>query len=330
MAMLLGTLLAFGRLSGDSEHIAFFAGGISFFRAIVPVAVMGVLVTVATFAWNELIVPPAQSEFLRLKATVVQDATTSGKPFFYPVKDRNSDRIDEFVNIAGGFDRVTGWFKGITILKMSEDPERMGQAEFYVYADRARPADGNELGLNWLFEDIKLAYLKDVKGVPEFVSTMESATTEVISRQLGSEIGMRRTFRELIETQKKDNRTMTFSALRDKIRKERESGNLNTAGDEVDLWEKISVPLASVIFGLVGAPLGIRPHRGEQGDGVRCCHRHHIQLLGGVSVDVCCGPERRASADCRQLYGLFSWDDRRRDPYRSRKAIGGPTIVNSL
>lgn len=267
MAMLLGTLLAFGRISGDSEHIAFFAGGISFFRAIVPVAVMGALVTAATFAWNETVVPPAQREFLRLKATAVEDATTSGKPFFYPVKDRNSDRIDEFVNIAGGFDRSTGWFRGVTIFKMSEDPKRAGHADFYIYAERARPADRSELGLNWLFEDIQLAFLKDVKGVPEFVGRMESATTEVISRQLGTEIGMRRTFRELIQAQKKDNRTMTFRELRDKIRSERRSGNMNTAGDEVDLWEKVSVPLASVVFGLVGAPLGIRPHRGSKAMG---------------------------------------------------------------
>ena len=266
MAMLLGTLLAFGRLSGDSEHIAFYAGGISFFRATLPVAMMGLMVSLATFAWNETVVPPAQREFLRLKATAVEDAATSGKPIFYTVKDTDSGRVDEFINIDGGFDRKTGWFQRVTILKMSEKPDRRGQAEFYVYAERAKPAN-NESALNWVFEGINLAYLRDVKSVPEVVSRMENATTEVISKQLGTEIGMRRSFRELIEQQKKDNRTMTFRDLRDKIRTDRAAGELNTAADEVDLWEKVSLPLASVIFGMVGAPLGIRPHRGSKAMG---------------------------------------------------------------
>jgi lipopolysaccharide export system permease protein len=228
---------------------------------------MGLLVSAATFAWNETVVPPAQREFLRLKAAAVEDAATSGKPIFYTVKDPNTDRVDEFINIAGGFDKKSGWFRDITITKMSEDPERVGQADFYLYAKRARPAGSNESALNWVFSGVRLAYLKDVEYIPKGVMNLKEATTEVISKQLGAEIGMRRTFRELIETQKKDNRTMTFSDLRDKIRKERAAGNLNTAGDEVDLWEKVSLPLASVIFGMVGAPLGIRPHRGSKAMG---------------------------------------------------------------
>src|SRR5687768_15011931 len=265
MGMLLGTLLAFGRISGDSEHIAFYAGGISFFRAIVPVAAMGVLVSVATFTWNETVVPPAQREFLRLRATAVEDAATSGKPIHYTVMKRNTDQVDEFIYIDGGFDRKTGWFRGVTILKMSEDPKRQGKADYYIEAARARPADRNEGALNWQFENVRILYLKPVDQWPEV--KIDRATTEAISGQLGAEVGMRRTFRELLEAQKKDNRTMTFRELRDRIRKERAAGNLNTAGDEVDLYEKVSLPLASVIFGLVGAPLGIRPHRSSKAMG---------------------------------------------------------------
>src|SRR5688572_17757628 len=149
MAMLLGTLLAFGRLSGDSEHIAFYAGGISFFRAILPVAAMGVIVSAATFTWNETVVPPAQREFLRLRAIAVEDAATSGKPIHYTVTKPNTDQVDEFIYIDGGFDRETGWFRGITIQKMSEDPKRRGKADFYIEAERARPADRNQGALNW-------------------------------------------------------------------------------------------------------------------------------------------------------------------------------------
>src|SRR2546421_3992910 len=36
MGFLLGTLLAFGRISGDSEHIALYASGVSFYRMVRP------------------------------------------------------------------------------------------------------------------------------------------------------------------------------------------------------------------------------------------------------------------------------------------------------
>ena len=61
MAMLLGSLLGFGRLSADKEAIAIFAAGISFPRMIArSVLVMGMLVSVFAFLWNDLVVPPCQ------------------------------------------------------------------------------------------------------------------------------------------------------------------------------------------------------------------------------------------------------------------------------
>src|SRR5579871_4599987 len=53
MGMLLGTLLAFGRLSSDSEHIALFASGISFYRIIRPVFWVGLAVSLIAIVWNE-------------------------------------------------------------------------------------------------------------------------------------------------------------------------------------------------------------------------------------------------------------------------------------
>jgi len=57
MAVLLATLLAFGRLSGDSEIVALRAGGVSLPRIIAPVGVFGFLVSLLTVGFNELVVP---------------------------------------------------------------------------------------------------------------------------------------------------------------------------------------------------------------------------------------------------------------------------------
>jgi len=49
MAMLLGTLLGVGRLSSDNEAAAMFAGGASVHRLLVPVWVLGLLISAVAF-----------------------------------------------------------------------------------------------------------------------------------------------------------------------------------------------------------------------------------------------------------------------------------------
>src|SRR5260221_8189483 len=66
MSVLLGSLLAFGRLSGDSEHVALYAGGISFYRVVRPVAWVGLWVSIVAFAWGEIVVPPPARGFFKL------------------------------------------------------------------------------------------------------------------------------------------------------------------------------------------------------------------------------------------------------------------------
>ena len=57
MATLLAALLAFSRLSSDSEVIAFRASGISLYRLIIPVIFLGLLVSFANLTFSEIVVP---------------------------------------------------------------------------------------------------------------------------------------------------------------------------------------------------------------------------------------------------------------------------------
>lgn len=101
MGMLLGTILAFGRLSGDSEHIALYASGVSFFRISRPVAWLGLLVGLVTIVWNETVVPPSTRELYKLMASAVEDVNAVAKPLRYDVKRKGTDQIEEIVYIAG-------------------------------------------------------------------------------------------------------------------------------------------------------------------------------------------------------------------------------------
>src|SRR5690242_4095304 len=59
MAILLATLLGFGRLSSDSEIVALRAAGVSIRRMMVPVAMFSLAIAIVSFLLNEAIVPPA-------------------------------------------------------------------------------------------------------------------------------------------------------------------------------------------------------------------------------------------------------------------------------
>ena len=66
MALLLACLIAFGRMSADSEVTALKAGGYSFWRIVFPAMLFGIFITLLTFLFNEKVVPKANDKFSKL------------------------------------------------------------------------------------------------------------------------------------------------------------------------------------------------------------------------------------------------------------------------
>jgi lipopolysaccharide export system permease protein len=67
IGVLLGTLLVFNRLSGDSEIIALRTSGISFYRIMVAPLLFGLVTSLASFAINETVVPIANRTSKKLE-----------------------------------------------------------------------------------------------------------------------------------------------------------------------------------------------------------------------------------------------------------------------
>ncbi len=66
MALMVGTLMAFGRLSADSEITAMKATGTSFLSLMVPSAVLAIIFAVGMFFFNDLVLPEANHRFKNL------------------------------------------------------------------------------------------------------------------------------------------------------------------------------------------------------------------------------------------------------------------------
>ena len=82
MSMLLATLMAYSRLSSDSELVALRSCGVSVYRLVLPAIVVSLFVTGMTFVFNEAIVPAANYR----ASTTLERAMKREK---LPFQDRN-------------------------------------------------------------------------------------------------------------------------------------------------------------------------------------------------------------------------------------------------
>jgi lipopolysaccharide export system permease protein len=110
LSFLLGILLAFGRLSADSEYIAMKASGISLYSMVVPVAFLALFFTLLTATITLLIEPASKSA---LRAKIFQIASTSlnvsVKPGVF------NDDVPGIVLYAQGVDERQGIMRDVFI-----------------------------------------------------------------------------------------------------------------------------------------------------------------------------------------------------------------------
>src|SRR5947199_119438 len=71
MAVLVGILTGFGRMSSDSEAIAFRASGLSMIHLLVPVMLLGVMSWGASLAVNVLVAPRMSAQLRELRYQIV-------------------------------------------------------------------------------------------------------------------------------------------------------------------------------------------------------------------------------------------------------------------
>lgn len=253
-SMLLAALLATGRMSGDSEATALFSVGASLWQVIRAVAFLGLITCVCTILLTESVVPPAAQRAFHLKYRVVEKLQQNPlRPAAFPLY--SGQEIEYFVAARDGdFGKRTFW--GCVVIKYSQDPKLDHRPELYAYAREVQYAGGTEL---LLFDLIAVRLLHDQKtsevsrnpGMARFPIGTTSSKLDALFRTL--------------ETQ--DNRDPDAANMRDLLKKIDDLKKVGVAGEEqirnlqMGFYNKIAFPVATLIFALVGAPLGIRQSR---------------------------------------------------------------------
>ena len=238
MATLLGTIMAFGRLSGDSEITALRTGGFSIYKLVAPAIIMGLLMTFITIGVNEYLVPRANSleqeivwEFRNL-----QRRPNTQSNLLLPSKD-SSGRPDFFL-YTRTFDGDSGKMTDLIFQDFQDGkPVQLIEAEEAFWED-----DGG-----WRFINGRIIHLRVGERIP------------AISFSEYTESGLTYQPSQLAQVNKKIS-DMNYGELQEFIELQKRQGK-NVNKELIDLYHRLSIPFANVIFALLAAVLGIQPQR---------------------------------------------------------------------
>ncbi|MCW5943720.1 MAG: LptF/LptG family permease [Fimbriimonadaceae bacterium] len=244
MAMLLGTLLAFGRLSSDSEIVAVRAGGASVGRIVRPVALFGLAVSLLAFGFNETLVPFAAKQATRIKDEIAKRIDSrGGRPVLMP--QYKDGRLEAMV-IASDYDIGSRTLKKAFVLAFDKNGKWTTVLEAkdmtFVNDKEWRIRGGGSL----LSSDGNLAIKLEGESWPAQVPKADFTGDDILAAKVS------------------DLDTFSMAQMAERIA-QLERNNLASPSQIANLqygyWNKIALPLAALVYGLVGAPLGIRNHR---------------------------------------------------------------------
>ncbi len=244
MSVLLSSLLAFGRLSSDSEIVALRACGAGLPRIVAGAIWFALMIAGVTFAFNEGVVPVATKHSTELISELAKNVQgNAGKPTSFPqIQD---GKIRSFI-MAKDFDVSAKTLRGVTIVAY----DKQGQRTFTL--------DAHELYYSGA-DDWR------IRGGAQMISADGATVTSLTGDAWPDAVPkLSTTFQELVTAKPQEGDALSMVELAAQIKRSRLLKDRTTAqiADlEYKFYNKISVPLAALVFGILGAVLGIRNHR---------------------------------------------------------------------
>jgi lipopolysaccharide export system permease protein len=239
VAVLLATLLTFGRLSSDSEITAFKASGMSLYQLFFPISIFAL----ATFLLTSFIVfyglPWGNRGFKAALYRLVRSKAD------FEIKERVFN--DSFKGLVIYVDRVPlqgNHMEGILIYDQREKGKShtiLAKEGFVI-----NNPESKEIILRLKSGDIH-------RFEPE-ARTFQKVKFDTYDLKLE----LARTL-AIIQRKLKD-WEMSVDDIRKKTEQEKKLGK-DTISYEVELHKRYAIPFTCIVFALIGVPLGIQPHR---------------------------------------------------------------------
>ena len=239
MALLLAILVAFGRLSSDSEVIAMRAAGISLYRLLMPVAIFAGAVAMLT-AWLSITARPWGNSHLRtgLYEIVKTRASAGIKPKVFN---------DEFRNLVIYVDRIQAGSDVLSGILVADT--RDASLHNTIYAESGRIITNERRHtLTLRLENGGIYSTGSDDGYQD-----TRFTTYDITLDLNAALAQ-------LRDREKDVSELTLPELRRDIAVKATAGDPGYA-ERVELHRKLAIPFACLVFAALGVPLGIQPTR---------------------------------------------------------------------
>ena len=245
MATLMASLLAYSRLSANSELTALRSVGVTASRMVAPAIALALLMTSLSFLFNDVIVPRTNrsAEFTLQRALGKAIAAEKGDDIVYSrfgrVSRSDGESSKGLTQLFYASEFKDGTMIDVTVLDFS----RFGFTQMLV----ADSASWNESQAKWEFNDGKILTL----------TPSGSTTSADFDRYLYplSPAPLR------IARLPKDANNMTVSEAIEAERLLSDAGDRKEARRlRVRIQEKFTVPMACLVFGLIGSSLGAKPN----------------------------------------------------------------------
>lgn len=238
MAMLLGTLLAVQRLSGENEITAMKAGGIGFIRIIAPLLAAGIVMSLVTYGIQEYVAPFSQYEVTSIEDSAINHISPFNRDLTVSAPLPGGGRQ---VTIATAYEPHTEALLHVTLIQY----DRNNQPTQIIIADRAEFASER-----WTLDNASV-YRFNSDGTT--IAEPHIAQQQVELGEKPSAIAKRIS---------QDNpESMSRAQIADIVR----TGQLT--GGELRKYvatyqEKLAQPFACFVFVLLAVPFGMRASRG--------------------------------------------------------------------
>jgi lipopolysaccharide export system permease protein len=301
MAVLLSCVLAYGRLTADSELAAMKASGLPLYRIMAPTVIAATLLAAALVLFQDRVLPETNHRIRNLTSDIARKRPT------FAIEPEVVTELDKQTRLrVASVDHRTGSLSDVRILQL-----RNGAPPVNIMAPRGRMTLDSAGGLTLdLFDgEILDADPEDPLGLRRTRFTANSFYFQVddaFERTDSDYRGDRELSIGDLQQRIRDNRVL-LAEEQARIRSERRETEWPPTRAQAQRWQrkakisanksreinkywveihkKLAISVACISFVLIGVPLGSLPNRGRNSLGVVLCIflfiLHYICLVGG-------------------------------------------------
>jgi len=246
MAMLLAILVAFGRLSADSEMIAMRSSGLSLYQLVPPVAIFVMLATIATAGLSIWARPWGNRSLRSALFEIARTRASAGiKPQIF------NDDFPGLVIYAETIDATNDRLTHVLIADERDSQER----NTIIASDGTMISDPATKTVTLRLRD-GFIHTTDTRAGSEYQTKFESYDVNLDLRQMFA--GSRQ--------KERDPKELTVGQLRRTMLAKQTAGQ-SFVPELIEYHRKFAIPFACIVFGVVAMPLGIQPVRAARARG---------------------------------------------------------------